>query len=198
MAGRLTKVGKAFYLFTMPGHLFQDSSVLTNSAWSYLRRADFLMIRHQHQSITTQKQEALHLCSQSRIASSSTDSIITYHACQLVSILRYPVFQHTVAAPTYPTTKWRKWFASFWRWKLRKCGISTVLVSSTLGKKTPATNERDAHPISPNCVLRDTASDAYARHPRLLYHQRIPSVLSGSPVTDVSPIFTHTLWAEYP
>ena len=43
MAGRLTKVGKAFYLFTMPGHLFPDSSVLTNSAWSYLRRADFLM-----------------------------------------------------------------------------------------------------------------------------------------------------------
>ena len=44
MAGRLTKVGKAFYLFTMPGHLFPDSSVLTNSAWSYLRRADFPML----------------------------------------------------------------------------------------------------------------------------------------------------------
>ena len=44
MAGRLTKVGKAFYLFTMPGHPFPDSSVLTNSAQSYLRRADFLMI----------------------------------------------------------------------------------------------------------------------------------------------------------
>ena len=43
MAGRLTKVGKAFYLFTMPGHPFPDSFVLTNSAWSYLHRADFLM-----------------------------------------------------------------------------------------------------------------------------------------------------------
>jgi hypothetical protein len=43
MAGRLTKVGKAFYLFTMPGHPFPDSPVLTNSARSYLRRADFLM-----------------------------------------------------------------------------------------------------------------------------------------------------------
>ena len=48
MAGRLTKVGKAFYLFTMPGHLFPDSSVLTNSAWSYLRRADFLMKCQRH------------------------------------------------------------------------------------------------------------------------------------------------------
>jgi hypothetical protein len=43
MAGRLTKVGKAFYLFTMPGHPFPDSPVLTNSARSYLCRADFLM-----------------------------------------------------------------------------------------------------------------------------------------------------------
>jgi hypothetical protein len=43
MAGRLTKVSKAFYLFTMPGHPFPDSSVLTNSARSYLRRPDFLM-----------------------------------------------------------------------------------------------------------------------------------------------------------
>jgi hypothetical protein len=48
MAGRLTKVGKAFYLFTMPGHPFPDSSVLTNSARSYLRRADFLMVEHDH------------------------------------------------------------------------------------------------------------------------------------------------------
>jgi hypothetical protein len=38
------KVGKAFYLFTMPGHLFPDCPVLTNSARSYLRRADFLML----------------------------------------------------------------------------------------------------------------------------------------------------------
>ena len=43
MAGRLMKVGKAFYLFTIPGNLFPDSSVLTNSAWSYLHHADFLM-----------------------------------------------------------------------------------------------------------------------------------------------------------
>jgi hypothetical protein len=43
MAGRLTKVGQAFYLFTLPGHPFPDSPVLTNSARSYLRRADFLM-----------------------------------------------------------------------------------------------------------------------------------------------------------
>jgi len=43
MAGRLMKVGKAFYLSTMPGHPFPDCPVLTNSAWSYLRRADFLM-----------------------------------------------------------------------------------------------------------------------------------------------------------
>jgi hypothetical protein len=43
MAGRLTKVGKAFYLCTMPGHPFPDSPVLINSARSYLRRADFLM-----------------------------------------------------------------------------------------------------------------------------------------------------------
>ncbi|KIM74374.1 hypothetical protein PILCRDRAFT_14520 [Piloderma croceum F 1598] len=27
----------------MPGHPFPDSPVLTNSAWSYLRRTDFLM-----------------------------------------------------------------------------------------------------------------------------------------------------------
>ena len=42
-AGRLTKVGKAFYLFTMPGQTFPDGPVLTNSAQSYLRRADFLI-----------------------------------------------------------------------------------------------------------------------------------------------------------
>src|SRR6266436_4401267 len=45
MAGRLTKNGKAFYLFTMPGHPFPDSPVLTNSAWSYLRHTDFLMAK---------------------------------------------------------------------------------------------------------------------------------------------------------
>jgi hypothetical protein len=44
MAGRLTKVGKAFYLFTMLGHPFPDSPVFTNSARSYLRCADFLML----------------------------------------------------------------------------------------------------------------------------------------------------------
>ena len=43
MAGRLMKNGKTFYLFTMPGHPFPDSPVLTNSAWSYLRHTDFLM-----------------------------------------------------------------------------------------------------------------------------------------------------------
>jgi hypothetical protein len=49
MADRLIKIGKAFYLFTMPGHLFPDSLALTNSAWSYLRRADFLMVTVSHQ-----------------------------------------------------------------------------------------------------------------------------------------------------
>jgi hypothetical protein len=39
------KNGKIFYLFTMPGHPFPDSPVLTNSAWSYLRHTDFLMAR---------------------------------------------------------------------------------------------------------------------------------------------------------
>jgi hypothetical protein len=37
-----------FYLFTMPGHPFLDSSVLTNFARSYLRRADFLMVLVKH------------------------------------------------------------------------------------------------------------------------------------------------------
>jgi len=38
MASRPTKIGKAFYVCTMPGH-----PELTNSARSYLRRTDFLM-----------------------------------------------------------------------------------------------------------------------------------------------------------
>jgi hypothetical protein len=36
-------VCQGFYLFTMSGHMFPDSHMLTNSAWSCQRLHDFLM-----------------------------------------------------------------------------------------------------------------------------------------------------------